>query len=127
MPVMTAVCTAKPVRSTCSRNSWVSPARSVAAAVVAVSVPPALLLDDGMVIDDDAGIDDALLAGGRWLAEPFDVHAVAVSATATSAVPAPTRVGRTVMDPPGVMFRCALCALSPVRSHGGGRPVPPTR
>src|SRR3954469_13957371 len=54
-PEMTAVCTTKPVRFTCSRNSWSRPERSAAACVAVASADDESDDDDGMSLIDEDG------------------------------------------------------------------------
>lgn len=89
-PDVTAVCTAKPVRFTCSWNSVSKPARRVAAAVADSSVADELLeellelvlgaIDIDELDEDPAGCDE------REDELPLEVHAVEASASATTAL-----------------------------------------
>src|SRR5690349_22669402 len=105
-PDVTAVCTANPVRFTCSRKSWSRPARRVAAGAADASVAaadelgaPVLGAIDIDELDDD-GIERACCDSAVDEPLPLDVHAVVASARATIALPMATEGLRNGMGNP---------------------------
>src|SRR4051794_11008601 len=90
-PEMTAVCTAKPVRFTCSRNSWSRPERSAAACVAVASVDDDD--DDGMSLIDEDGC-----AGGDVVPPDEPPQAAAPRPTTSRAAAVLAARGRDSMN-----------------------------